>query len=396
MRFFAGSIALLTALTGWTTSAPVTAAAVTTVVTISGNTLVVPTPMDRSLQGQLCQSPTYSCQALTYEADAIATAPLEAAVVELRRILATQTGPAVVLAHSQGTMIASSWLARYGAQAGRFEDVSFVMLGSPQHGRGGVGLVVGSAEWPPTPTDSGYTVIEVAREYDMQADFPTYLGNWAAVVNAYSGYWGVHTDYVNVDLRDPNNLVTQVGGTTFVLVPTEHLPMLQPLRWFGQTTLADALDDLWKPIVDAGYDRSGYVTLARAWQDGYVLPDALAAGDGTATRVSAQPEIARSDPAGDQIEAPTEDLDPPAEDDDAPTDDGEPTETAETESNRGDDADEVEQESSANEYPRSAGPKAEPEADAGPEDGPDQDSDQRTDAGQNGAPESSDQPADPA
>lgn len=394
MRFFAGSIALLTAVTGWMASAPVAVAAGTSVVTISGNTLVVPTPMDQALRGQLCQSPSYSCQALTYEADAIATAPLEAAVVELRRILAAQTGPAIVLAHSQGTMIASSWLTRYGAQAGRFEDVSFVMLGSPQHGRGGVGLVVGSAEWPPTPTDTGYTVIEVAREYDMQADFPTNLGNWAAVVNAYSGYWGVHTDYINVDLRDPNNLVTQVGGTTFVLVPTVHLPMLQPLRWFGQTALADALDELWKPIVDAGYDRSGYVTLARAWQDGFVLPEALAARGGTATRVSAPPEIAQSDPAREQMEAPTEDPDPPAEDDDAPSDDGEPTKTAENAPNSGSDADVVERESSSEQSPTSAEPEPEPEPEA--KDEPHEGREQRTDAGPDGASESPDQPTDPA
>ena len=110
--------------------------------------------------------------------------------------------------------------------------------------------------------------------------------------------------------------------------------------------------------------------------------------------VLASCQIARSDPAGEEIEAPTEYLDPPVEDDDAPSDDGAPTKTAENAANSGGDADESERESSAEQLPISAEPEPEPEPEA--KDGPDEGREQRTDAGPDGASESPDQPTDPA
>ncbi|WP_137147496.1 hypothetical protein [Mycolicibacterium sp. CR10] len=112
--------------------------------------------------------------------------------------------------------------------------------------------------------------------------------------------------------------------------------------------------------------------------------------------VLASCQIARSDPAREEIEAPTEYLDPPVEDDDAPSDDGAPTKTAENAANSGGDADEVERESSAEQLPILAEPEPEPEPEPEAKDGPDEGREQRTDAGPDGASESPDQPTDPA
>ena len=110
--------------------------------------------------------------------------------------------------------------------------------------------------------------------------------------------------------------------------------------------------------------------------------------------VLASCQIARSDPAGEEIEAPTEYLDPPVEDDDAPSDDGEPTKTAENAPNSGSDAAVVEREPSPGQSPTSAEPEPEPEPEA--KDEPHEGREQRTDAGPDGASESPDQPTDPA
>lgn len=233
--------------------------------------------MDQKLQGALCRPPSYSCQPVKYRSSGLGSIPLEEGTELLQAALANQPGPVVVLAYSQGGMIATTWLNRYGNQVDRRDEIILVLLGSPQHGLGGYGPMNGSKKRPATPTDTGYTVIEVTREYDMESDFPLRKGNWLALSNAFSGFFRVHTDYASVDLLDPDNLVKQIGGTTYVLIPTAHLPMLEPLRRLGLVTLADSLETRWRPIVDSAYDRSGYVTLAEAWRDGMALPDILSA-----------------------------------------------------------------------------------------------------------------------
>src|SRR5690606_11563240 len=70
------------------------------------------------------------------------------------------------------------------------------------------------------------------------------------------GFMFIHADYEDVDLYDPRNYVWTEGNTTYVFVPTENLPLLQPLRWLGLTGIADALNEPLKAIVEQAYDRS--------------------------------------------------------------------------------------------------------------------------------------------
>lgn len=294
MRSFAVSAVVAGVVSGAVASSTVALAAGTTVLTIAGSTLIVRDPMSAELQGALCQAPAYSCEAVPYRSSAIGRAPLEEGIKNLQEALSEHPGEVIVLAYSQGGMIASPWLVRHGEDAARQDDVVLVLLGSPQHGRGGLGPAVGSSTRTPTPTDTGYTVIEVSREYDLEADFPANRFNLLAVANAFAGYAGVHADYTGVDLFDPNNLVYQKGGTTYVLVPTEILPLVQPLTWFGLRGLAVSLSQLLKPMIDSAYDRSGYVTLAEAVDAGWDLPDVLTAGYQSAAPITGLVQERRS------------------------------------------------------------------------------------------------------
>ena len=280
------------------------ALAATTVLTISGHTLVVNTPMEQELQGSLCAAPAYSCQKVEYRSSGLGSAPLEEAVEILQSDLAATPGRTIVLAYSQGGGIATDWLIRYGATTARQggtnpdNEVELVLLGSPNNGVGGLGPAIGSSTKPATPTDTGYTVIEVSREYDLESDYPVDHRNRLAVRNAKKAYWLIHTDYTGVDLYDPNNLVMQKGGTTYVLVHSEVLPLLTNLSRFGLDSLVASLDAVLRPMVDAGYDRSGYVTLGQAIEDGWDLPDVLTGGNASAASSTAlRSTTVRSAPA---------------------------------------------------------------------------------------------------
>ena len=99
------------------------------------------------------------------------------------------------------------------------------MFGNPQRAIGGFSRATGGAS---TPSKTGYRVIDVSREYDLESDFPTNPFNALAVANAFAGYLLIHTDYTGVDINDPRNLVKTVDDTTYVLVPTDNLPSFNP------------------------------------------------------------------------------------------------------------------------------------------------------------------------
>ncbi len=250
--------ALSAAIAGAAASAPTALAA--TVLTVSGNGLIVATPMDQELRGALCAAPN-TCVPVDYPSSAIGQPALDQGALALRDAIAATPDDKVVMAYSQGGIIATTWLQEHAADtdAPPADDMTFVLFGNPQRGRGGLAptLGVGSA----TPTDTGYQVVDVAREYDAEADWPQDPRNGLAVANALAGYWYVHTDYTDVDVNSPDNLVSKDGDTTYVLVPTEKLPLLEPLRRVGLTGVADQLNDQLKPVVDGGYDRSGYAPL---------------------------------------------------------------------------------------------------------------------------------------
>ena len=53
-------------------------------------------------------------------------------------------------------------------------------------------------------------------------------------INAIAGSMFIHTDYTKVSLTDPKNVSWTEGNITYIDVPTDILPMYQPLVAFGQ------------------------------------------------------------------------------------------------------------------------------------------------------------------
>jgi hypothetical protein len=207
-----------------------------------------------------------------------------------------RTEPTVVFGYSQSSVIATAAkrrLAERAADAANAESmppVSFVMIGNPYRPNGGFLArlpVVARVLTPWTrmtssPTDTVFATHDIARQYDMWADFPTYPLNLLATANALFGLMnhsylpnsvspllGNLISTVSLDPASPNyhpdTVVQFYGDTTHYLIPSEHLPMLYPLRWIGLGPLTDIIEPTLKVLVELGYDRTApYGQVVRA------------------------------------------------------------------------------------------------------------------------------------
>lgn len=221
-----------------------------------------PTPWDMAdnLGGALCEAPKV-CKEVRY--DWIQPyGPIEFGVKENVARLDwaidhTGTDPKIVYAFSGGARIASVWLQDHAKDkdAPAPEDLSFVLLGNGGRKYGGVnGWFWG--DLLRTPTDTQYDIVDVAGEYDPIADFPTNPFNLLAVANGVAAFVYVHLRYDEVDLDDPDNIVWKEGKTTYVYVPTEHLPLLQGFYDLGLGSLVADIEPKLRAIVDKAYDRT--------------------------------------------------------------------------------------------------------------------------------------------
>lgn len=144
-------------------------------------------------------------------------------------------------------------------------DLSFVVEANPDRPNGGIltrfpelaALGLGPATAAP---DTQYDTIDIAQQYDGIADFPNYPINLLADANAVAGIVYLHPAYdPDLSTLTPESTVTNsLGGTTtYYLVPTETLPLLEPLVQAGvPTKVVSTLNKVLKPLVDAGYDRN--------------------------------------------------------------------------------------------------------------------------------------------
>ena len=187
------------------------------------------------------------------------------------------TDPTVVFGYSQSSVIATAAKRRLAERAadafgaGSVPPVSFVMLANLNRPNGGInarftGAVITNLGWTfsaATPTDTPFTTVDVARQYDLFADFPRYPLNLIADANAVVAlFYGAH-DYSHVTLNpadpryDPNTVVQQFGDTTYYFIPAPMLPVLRPLRDLGfDPVLLDAAEPAMRVLVEFGYDRS--------------------------------------------------------------------------------------------------------------------------------------------
>ena len=202
--------------------------------------------------------------------------------------------PVVVFGYSQGATVAGnvkSLLSKLPAQDQA--NINFVLIGNPNRPNGGLferlamfGTVpiLDATFGQPTPTGTEMSTVDIAFQYDGVADFPLYPVNLLAVLNATAGFWYTHGSYLAPDGRNPDALPNGLtpaelaaaiadpahqqrlsgSDTTYVLIPTVNLPLLQPLREFGAFTrtefLTTPLIALIQPalrvLIETGYDRS--------------------------------------------------------------------------------------------------------------------------------------------
>ena len=198
-----------------------------------------------------------------------------------------------VFGYSQSAIIASlemQKLAAMGPLAPSANQLNFVFVGDEMNPNGGLlarfpGLSIstlGLTFYGATPADTIYPTNIYTLEYDGFADFPQYPLNFVSDLNAVSGILFVHTTYVNPFLGHPAVTPTQVdnaiqlstspgyytnGGVThYYVIPTQNLPLLDPVR--AIPVIGKPIADLLQPdltvIVNLGYGNPDY-----GWSTGY-------------------------------------------------------------------------------------------------------------------------------
>ncbi|OBJ55147.1 PE-PPE domain-containing protein [Mycobacterium sp. 1423905.2] len=177
-----------------------------------------------------------------------------------------------VVGYSQGANIASlemQLLDPTGTPSNL--PINFVLLGNSMTPNGGwdarfPGLslpTLGFSTLGAAPSNS-FPTFSYALEYDGWADFPRYPVNIVSDLNALAGMVTVHTGYASLtpaEIASAIQLPTQGPNmTTYYMIPTENLPLLDPVRaipFVGAPT-ADFLNPILKPIVNWGYGDPNY------------------------------------------------------------------------------------------------------------------------------------------
>jgi hypothetical protein len=145
----------------------------------------------------------------------------------------------VVYGYSQSTtiaMIEKQNLAATDPNA----PVSFIMVADANRPNGGILArspfgdltipLLGVTFNGPAATDTNFTTLDVARQYDIIADGPAYPLNLPALVNGILGYVYLHGDYIDVGTPI---LQDKYGDTTYYMIGTQTLPLLMPLGQLG-------------------------------------------------------------------------------------------------------------------------------------------------------------------
>ncbi|MGB9226916.1 PE-PPE domain-containing protein, partial [Mycobacterium sp.] len=177
----------------------------------------------------------------------------------------------VVKGESQSSTISSMVMPLLAAQGVPTNAVSFVLTGDPNAPNGGlferlVGLripALGITFNGATP-DNLYPTTIWTQEYDGFADVPRYPINLLSDINSLAGIYYVHPTSGDLSHAQVGTAIqlptTGPTMTTYEMIPTEHLPLLQPLRSIPLvgTPFADLLEPDLRVIVNLGYGDPNY------------------------------------------------------------------------------------------------------------------------------------------
>ena len=218
----------------------------------------------QQLGGTLCP-----CTKIPYPADIVSDAQGVAALAS-----APLKAGDIVLGYSLGSVVTSAYLNSHTPPPG----VKFILLGDTSNPNGllaATGLLpLFGGGIPPSPRaprprshPTADPVTIISRQYDGWADFPTNIfapGYLLAVLNAIDGAITIHNDYTEASLlNNPANVTWTQGNITYELVPTQNLPINQGWRNIGLGFLADALDAMQRPMIDAAYTNRPNPTAAQ-------------------------------------------------------------------------------------------------------------------------------------
>ncbi|MFN8087955.1 MAG: PE-PPE domain-containing protein [Mycobacterium sp.] len=148
--------------------------------------------------------------------------------------------------------------------------INFVLIGNEMNPNGGFlsrfpGLNLPSLGIPfygGTPEDS-FPVANYMLEYDGFADFPQYPINFLADLNAALGIAFVHGTYLNLTQEQIDaaiELPTSTETQKYYVIPTENLPLVQPIRLIPLIgdPIADLLEPALRVLVNLGYGDPKY------------------------------------------------------------------------------------------------------------------------------------------
>jgi hypothetical protein len=191
-----------------------------------------------------------------------------------QQILAGKT--VTVSGYSQSSIIAALEMRNlaagtsvFGATPPDVSQLNFVLVGNEMNPNGGLlsrfpGLTIpslGLTFYGSMPADTIYHVANYTLEYDGFADFPKYPINVVSDLNAVTGIIFVHTTYLTIPQSQVNTAIQlptspgYTGNSVYYMIPTQHLPLLQPLRMLPVigTPLADLIEPDLRVIVNLGY-----------------------------------------------------------------------------------------------------------------------------------------------
>lgn len=188
--------------------------------------------------------------------------------------LGAGAGKVTVFGYSQGAILAALELPILQAAGVNPDAVSFVLVGNEMTPNGGMlarfpGLNIPSLGLPfygGMNANTGYTVINNTLEYDGFADFPQYPIDFLADLNAVTGIVFVHGTYLSVPQAQLDQAITLPtspgynGGTTYRMIPTPNLPLLEPVRaipYLGNP-IAELLQPDLRYLINWGYGDPNY------------------------------------------------------------------------------------------------------------------------------------------
>ena len=198
------------------------------VLTLNGLNYNVTNYVPNAFGGIFNRSP-YLLSKVSYPAS-LASDSISTGVVNLNTALRSTPGQKIVLAHSQGAQVASHWMRQYANDptAPGPSELTFILFGNPLRSTGGYIIgrhEVGGTIGQPTPRNTKWPIIDVARRYDGWADWVQDSNNQWAVDNAIAGRRSLHPKYEQVDIYSATNTVWQSGNTTYVLTKEDNLPL---------------------------------------------------------------------------------------------------------------------------------------------------------------------------